>query len=448
MLDSPQNYRYMIKGSFALLLVFVYWNVFRVGDLVFDATSEIADERDFIKNEAFDIPPTKNDQILDHTNATQLNLFLENLEKNGNLKAEAKVFKSIIDRAASSLQTCNKLPKDTTSLEKNSNTPKFSNTSLPEFGIVSALSGWLLKTDSFEKAQSTHSKSVSWIHNLTCSIPAEKSCHVDGFTVVFMSHSLERLATLARGIRKVASWKSTHEIVLVWNSDPGILQHNSKFAKLLQEYHSDPAHPLRIFYALDNGLQNNLFNRYHPLIKPKMEAVLYFDDDGPFFEENAMNSGFELWKRNSGQQVGCFPRNIIFKSERMIEQGRHELEKYIKQIENGSHQTTANNGDTEDISNHDSTSEKPQFVPTCQSAAGDKLAYNFYVFPQFQAHILLPSGSFIHRNFLCWLWHPALEEIRQYILDHPTHPGEYSFFGDELLLNLILNLIFFITVTT
>jgi hypothetical protein len=49
---------------------------------------------------------------------------------------------------------------------------------------------------------------------------------------------------------------------------------------------------------------NNLLNRYHPSIQPQHEAIVYFDDDGPFHREIAMDVGFELWKFNSDVQIG------------------------------------------------------------------------------------------------------------------------------------------------
>jgi hypothetical protein len=52
--------------------------------------------------------------------------------------------------------------------------------------------------------------------------------------------------------------------------------------------------------------------------------------------------------------------------------------------------------------------------------------YNYFVFPNFKAHMSLPSGSILHRNYLCFVWHPAFEEMRQFILDHPTHPDDMT----------------------
>ena len=53
------------------------------------------------------------------------------------------------------------------------------------------------------------------------------------------------------------------------------------------------------------------------------------------------------------------------------------------------------------------------FTPTCRERTGDIIEYNYFVFPQFGANMALPSGSIIHRNYLCFIWHPAFEELRQ-----------------------------------
>ena len=40
--------------------------------------------------------------------------------------------------------------------------------------------------------------------------------------------------------------------------------------------------------------------------------------------------------------------------------------------------------------------------------------------------MVLPSGSMLHSNYLCFLWHPALEEIRNFVLQHPVHPDDVT----------------------
>jgi hypothetical protein len=68
----------------------------------------------------------------------------------------------------------------------------------------------------------------------------------------------------------------------------------------------------------------------------------------------------------------------------------------------------------------------PKFTPICHNQSGDVVEYNYFVFPHFKAHMSLPSGSILHRNYLCFIWHPVFEELRQFILDHPTHPDDMT----------------------
>ena len=52
---------------------------------------------------------------------------------------------------------------------------------------------------------------------------------------------------------------------------------------------------LRIAYPLKMGFPNNLMNRYHPdIVKVKTKAILFYEDDGPFYSESALTSAFEL----------------------------------------------------------------------------------------------------------------------------------------------------------
>jgi len=40
--------------------------------------------------------------------------------------------------------------------------------------------------------------------------------------------------------------------------------------------------------------------------------------------------------------------------------------------------------------------------------------------------MVLPSGSLLHVNYLCFLWHPALEPIRRFVRRHPVHPDDVT----------------------
>merc|ERR1719217_461909 len=91
------------------------------------------------------------------------------------------------------------------------------------------------------------------------------------------------------------------EVILVWNTERHVLEeaaargqdllHNrtnttETAAARILGWASDSQNPLRLFYALSHHMTNNLLNRWNPLIRPSNEALVYFDDDGPFYTLN------------------------------------------------------------------------------------------------------------------------------------------------------------------
>ncbi len=328
---------------------------------------------------------------------------------------ERTVFESIIKRVRWTERQCN----DTPSEERNSVTKAFQPATdlpmLPEGGVISALEQWLNN----EKSSSAyHTEAYP-----TCYLPPTRSCHVNTYTLIIMSHTTERLEVFMDPLASmVDSWPGLTEVIIVWNSPRETLtvaatgdnaSNDKRYATLLLQWHEDPTHPLRIFFSLENGLSNNLLNRYHPKLEPKNEAVMYFDDDGPFWSmETMVFAGLELWKRNSNVQVGGFPRNVRFLSDRMKRLERASLQTSIDII-------------TRDASD-DSDEAYPTFTPMCRNATGDHVEYNYFTFPDFAGHVLLPSGTFLHRNYLCFIWHPAFEELRRWVVAHKTMPDDMT----------------------
>jgi hypothetical protein len=218
-------------------------------------------------------------------------------------------------------------------------------------------------------------------------------------------YRIERLQKLTGNIREIASGNKypglIEEIILVWNG-PYELSNITETEDGLElvEMHNDPNNPVRIWYPFQHGLPNNLWNRYHPYIQPKSEAILYFDDDGPFFSPRAVMAGFELWKRHSDTQIGTLAR------ENHLDQ-RQMKEKQLK------------------ITLSDKVRLGREFISTCRNQ-GDWIEYDYHDFPFFGAQMVLPSGSFLHRNYLCYLWHPALDIIRHFIRNHPVRPDDIT----------------------
>eukprot|EP00978_Attheya_sp_CCMP212_P033573 scaffold136124_cov44-Attheya_sp.AAC.1 len=326
---------------------------------------------------------------------------------------ESFVFQKMLERAKGNLGFCDSLPP------ADKNTPKqmvemVTNVSaMSEFGIIQAVDTWFGEQ---EKKQPPDRD--------VCYLPPSKSCNATSYSVILMSHTTERLQPMKRGIDGLSNRKLTAEIILVWNSNRTVLASHD-IGKTLMGYCADKDHPFRIFYSLEMGLPNSLLNRYHPMIQPAHEAVVFFDDDGPFFPESAMAAGFELWKRNSGVEVGCMPRQFKFSTnKRMKERQKVETEKSIQQVTEG----------WQSVSPYDSIQRKqgqdhPGFIPRCHGHTNEGvnvLEYNYFDFMDFHAHMVLPSGSFLHRNFLCFIWHPLFQEIRDFILRHPTHPDDMT----------------------
>jgi hypothetical protein len=253
---------------------------------------------------------------------------------------------------------------------------------LPAFGIINALESFSF--DSMEK---------KW----QCEMPPETECDESQLTVIFMAYNPDRLGVTLNEIRKLLSravfQTIVKECVLVWNGPRSVDE--SKEGRELLEFSKTNA--LRVVYPLQMGFPNDLMNRYHPdVVKVTTKALLYYDDDGPFYPYKAVEGGFELWKRHSRAQIGAMSRQINYSPRQTTE--RQTL---------------------------DPEPNDRLFVSHCDNLQ-DKVTYNFYYFANYDANMVLPSGSMLHSNYLCFLWHPALEEIRKFVRDHPVHPDDIT----------------------
>lgn len=270
------------------------------------------------------------------------------------------------------------------------NVSRLTSVDLPAFGIVQALESY---------AQADEHDSDKDKYEYTCQLPPETECQETQVTVIFMGYNPDRLQMMKHQIHSMlhfSDWQAlVYEVVLVWNGPRQIQE--SSVGKTLLNYQTTHPTKFRIFYPLLEGFPNDLMNRYHPRFRIQTKAILFYDDDGPFYSYSAVLGGFELWKRNANAEIGAMARKIDITP-------RQELEK--KGILNGI-------GDR-------------FFVSHCGNGAGgsDTVVYNYHFFAQFGANMALPSGSFFHSNYLCWIWHPALAELRQFVKDHPVHPDD------------------------
>ena len=255
---------------------------------------------------------------------------------------------------------------------------------LPQFGILNAAAAYDNSKDNVDNDN----------YPYTCQLPPENECSETQFTVIFMAYNPDRLDKLYNQILKMTTTPEfkpmVHEVLIVWNGDRDIAE--TEMGKTLMDLTQNPDHKLRVSFPLKAGFPNDLMNRYHPRLDISTKAIMYYDDDGPFYSAQATLGGFELWKRNANAQIGAMARKLDLNPRQAQEKAA---------VLNGP-------GDR-------------FFVSHCPT---DNVRYNYNEFAQFGANMVLPSGSFLHSDYLCWLWHPVFAEIRQYVKDHPVNPDD------------------------
>jgi hypothetical protein len=223
-------------------------------------------------------------------------------------------------------------------------------------------------------------------------LPPENECGETQFTVIFMAYNPERLRKMYNQVFKMVNDPEfaplVAEVLIVWNGERHVDE--TPMGKALVDL--GRTKPVRISYPLKEGFSNDLMNRYHPRLAIQTKAIMYYDDDGPFYSYKATLGGFELWKRNANAQIGAMARKLDL--------GKRQAQEK-KALLNGP-------GDR-------------FFISQCPT---DNLFYNFNEFANFGANMVLPSGSFLHSNYLCFLWHPLFDDIRQYVRQHPVNPDD------------------------
>jgi hypothetical protein len=219
-----------------------------------------------------------------------------------------------------------------------------------------------------------------------------------------MAYNPDRLQNLLRQVKKFLQdddWQSlVAEVVLVWNGSRPVEE-----SKVGQELLSLAAQglPFRVVYPLRQGLQNDLLNRYHPSVVriEHTKAILFYDDDGPFYPFAAVRGGFELWKRHPRAQMAAMSRHFV-DSPRQRAEGERLLQAAPPQVP-----------------------RDQVFVSHCTNA-DDHVEYDYHYFANYDAHMALPSGSILHVNYLCFVWHPVLEPVRAFVRAHPVHPDDVT----------------------
>jgi len=316
-------------------------------------------------------------------------------------------FDGLIERAKAQQTHCHDLTiaaKDQTeqTFETNGHTAHLSS-----FGFLRDLEKYVDGDDTNKK-----DKNYEW----ECILPPENECNESQFTVIFMAHNPDRLSKMINQIRVFQQDFNgmVKEVVVVWNGPSREELQNSPLGKELLQ------HPLvRIEYPLENGFPNDLFNRYHPRLEIQTKAILYYDDDGPFYSLQAIVGGFELWKRNANAQIGAMARKLDFSPRQMTEQ--ELLMKTSSSSTASKINTDGGNDSSLSTTTTTATTADRFFISHCPA---DQIRYNYNEFAQFGAKMVLPSGSFLHSNYLACLWHPLFQPLRKYIQDHPVHPDD------------------------
>lgn len=269
---------------------------------------------------------------------------------------------SLLDRAEAHYRYCRSIGQDR--FDKRTYIPyrNHSLPALPAFGVLD---------DDFSSSMKV------------CTIPKPEACDQTQLTVIFMAYNPDRLGKTFNEMKKLITYEFVAEIILVWNGERDIGE--SKLAGQVAEI-------ARIVFPIrDHNLPNDLMNRYHPKVlgSLKTDCLLYYDDDGPFYSKHAIESAFELWKRNAQHQIGAMARHI------------HTTAQPTKPI----------------------IPDDTKFTPHC---ANDTVDYEFRFFANYDAQMVLPSGSLLHRNYLCFIWHDAMKTVRKFVLEHPVHPDDMT----------------------
>lgn len=217
-----------------------------------------------------------------------------------------------------------------------------------------------------------------------CKLPPENECQEDQFTVVFMAYNPDRLRKMMNQIKTLLTEfsKIVAEVVIVWNGSRTVEETTVGRQLIIMCSKLQ----VRISYPLKSGFPNDLLNRYHPRLNIKTKAIMYYDDDGPFYSYKAILGGFELWKRNSNAQIGAMARKLDL-NRRQSDESNSILSNTLG--------GGGNDGKQQRPPDHDR-----YFVSHC---ATDSLHYNYNTFTNFHARMVLPSGSFLHST-ICVLY--------------------------------------------
>ena len=182
--------------------------------------------------------------------------------------SEEAAFSNILERVKRSKATCHKIEESNNgNKDLRVRTASTDVDFLPEFGV----------SDAVEKAM--NNKSVpSWGQ---CKLPPTKSCELDKVSVILMAYNEEGLKNIVTSLScctdsTLYPRRIIDELILVWNGPDRESLESTRPGKALKNKIESGQLPMRFFISTEHGLENNLLNRYHPLVNPRNEAVLFF----------------------------------------------------------------------------------------------------------------------------------------------------------------------------
>lgn len=227
----------------------------------------------------------------------------------------------------------------------------------------------------------------------SCSPPPASACEETHFTIVMMAYRgtpTERLTDLRDRIEDMLHWPTVFEIVLVWNGGSADELGAEAAGRALE----DLAEKSKQRFRIKVFARNSLLNRYHPDVAPATAAVMYLDDDGPFPSAKVAAVGFELWKTSSARQVGALGRALPLRAP----------------------PSGAGSG----------SGAVPLRDGSEVHCRGDRRSYHYKSFAAVHAQMVLPSMSFLHASYLCYVWSESFERVRSFVDAHPTMPDDIA----------------------
>ena len=287
-----------------------------------------------------------------------------------------------------------------------------------------------LNTASFLNPQIMRNSSVATQEEI-CHLPPKESCgsdytaivtfHASGYlTNIHKSHrtlfmnllaliAKDNFASAASGTQSKSKANKGPDVILLYHGSVENLNRDKMYGRRILNWHKDNTIRLvyesELFHDFDSNGTNTrtegiLFHLFHEsLVKyVQHDIILYLDGSVPFAGKGNGNGnavggvsvvdtlqvGFQLMRKNAQVLVGTQLNHYSYSGISPLTTG----------IRNDGVATTATNRD--------------DFVPVCHDKATNTSSAH-------QVSIMNFSGTFIHRNYLCFIWRDEFSALRELI---------------------------------